>query len=389
MLLVFDSHPVQYRVPIWREMERLQPGSVHVVYATDCSVRGHADRGFGQTVAWDDPMLEGYPYTVLSCERGTPLSGWGSLTGEGVRRVLAEKQAKAVLLTGLKYRYDAIACLAARSRGIPLWLRCETQDAAFYRARLKSILRFLVYRGAYKAFDRFFYIGELNRKHYRAHGVAAKRLASARYCTVDRFTGMTDAEKAERRIACRSAADIADDALVVGFSGKLIPKKHPDILFGMLAHLPEELRRRVHLYFLGSGALEPSLCEAAAAAQGQWGVKTHFAGFVNQSGLANHYLAMDILVLPSRRQGETWGLVANEAMQAGCGVIVSDAVGCHADFQSWERFRVFPTGDAPRLAQAVTDLAAFPRSFSWARERLQADYSIEATAKAFLENLKC
>lgn len=103
MLLVFDSHPVQYRVPIWREMERLQPGSVHVVYATDCSVRGHADSGFGQTVAWDDPMPEGHASTVLGCERGTLLGGWGSLTGKAVGQVLAEKRPRAK--TGLKVKY--------------------------------------------------------------------------------------------------------------------------------------------------------------------------------------------------------------------------------------------------------------------------------------------
>jgi len=30
------------------------------------------------------------------------------------------------------------------------------------------------------------------------------------------------------------------------------------------------------------------------------------------------------MVLPSRRAGETWGLVVNEALQAGCAVIVSE-----------------------------------------------------------------
>ena len=43
--------------------------------------------------------------------------------------------------------------------------------------------------------------------------------------------------------------------------------------------------------------------------------------------------------------GETWGLVVNEALQAGCSVIVSDAVGCHADFKDWERVRVFSDGN--------------------------------------------
>ena len=90
-----------------------------------------------------------------------------------------------------------------------------------------------------------------------------------------------------------------------------------------------------------SGPLEPEMKVLSDEADKKYGVKSFYSGFINQSQLAGHYLAMDIMVLPSRRMGETWGLVANEAMQAGCGVIVSDAVGCSEDFKSWERFRVF------------------------------------------------
>ena len=87
-LLVFDSHPVQYRAPVWQAIEKIRPGSLHVVYASDCSVRGHNDEGFGQAFAWDEPMMSGYNNTVLNCEKGVPLSKWGSLTGKGVRDML-------------------------------------------------------------------------------------------------------------------------------------------------------------------------------------------------------------------------------------------------------------------------------------------------------------
>lgn len=96
---------------------------------------------------------------------------------------------------------------------------------------------------------------------------------------------------------------------------------------------------------------------------------------------------MDLLVLPSRRMGETWGLVANEAMQGGCGVIVSNAVGCGADFAGWERFRIFPEEDAKALAAQVSGLASLPRSFDWAQAGLKA-YSLEAVADALLAELQ-
>lgn len=378
---------MQYRVPVWQEMQRLAPGSVHVVYATDCSVRGHHDDGFGQCVAWDEPLLSGYDNTVLNCEHGKPLSGWASLSGRGVRGAFRGLRPTAVLLTGLNYKYDLHALGESVRRRIPVWLRCETQDDALPRAWMKSAVRSGLYRGIYNAISRAFYIGELNRRHYRRHGVGGHRLRPARYCTVDRFRCIDATAKQRIRQQARHDRAIGNDDYVVGFCGKLIPKKNPDLLFEMASSLPEELRRRTVLYFVGSGELENDLQSAAKETLSKLQVRSHFEGFVNQSELGQHYLAMDSLVLPSRRMGETWGLVANEALQAGCSVAVSDAVGCGGDFGSWERFRIFQQQDARDLARSVGELAAFPRDFDWARTQL-SDYRIEATAEALLAELQ-
>ncbi|GAB3904396.1 hypothetical protein GCM10028803_33780 [Larkinella knui] len=329
-------------------------------------------------------MLEGYDYTVLNCEKGKPLSGWGSLTGRGVGKIIDELKPEAILLTGLNYRYDLMAYVEANRRGIPLWLRCETQDEAVTRSRSKSTVRTLMYRVTYKKFDRIYYIGELNRRHYLKHGVPKEKLYPAFYGTIDRFESMSDAEKELMRTLSRAKTGILTTDFVIGFSGKLIQKKNPEILYKMLKSLPEALRSRTWLYFLGSGELEPKLHTEAQKALSEFNVRTHFAGFANQSQLPAHYLAMDVLVLPSRRMGETWGLVANEAMQAGCGVVVSDAVGCHVDFKPLERFKVFKEGDPVDLAEAITALSTFPRSFGWPRHQLE-NYSIKSTANALIE----
>jgi len=385
-LLVFDSHPVQYRAPIWQTIEKMQPGILHVVYASDCSIRGYADKGFGHSFAWDEPMLTGYTNTILNCEKGTPLSGWGSITGKGVKKIIDEVKPTAILLTGLNYKYDLVAYLIALQKGIPVWLRCETQDEALKRSPFKSFIRKIIWIMAYSGLKKAFFIGELNKQHYLRHGVNSSKLKHAGYGTTDRFTNFSEQHKIELRNNARNNAGIEPNALVIGFSGKFIPKKNPDILFTMLQYLPSEVLKRVHLYFMGSGELEPELKNMAAMALEQYGVKTFFPGFINQSQLAAHYLAMDIMVLPSRRMGETWGLVANEAMQAGCAVIVSDAVGSGADFKLWERFRIFKEADAMALASAVNELCPFIRNFEWAKAGLD-NYSIKSIAAAFLSEL--
>jgi glycosyltransferase involved in cell wall biosynthesis len=94
-----------------------------------------------------------------------------------------------------------------------------------------------------------------------------------------------------------------------------------------------------------------------------------------------------MVVLPSRREGETWGLVVNEALQAGCAVAVSDAVGCAVEFGQWERVRVVPQGNAEALARALEQLAVFPRKFNWAREGMNS-YSTERAAEGLAAEIR-
>jgi glycosyltransferase involved in cell wall biosynthesis len=59
-------------------------------------------------------------------------------------------------------------------------------------------------------------------------------------------------------------------------------------------------------------------------------VRARFIGFRNQTQLSPYYHAADLLILPSL-EGETWGLVVNEALHHGLPCVVSDAVGCAPD----------------------------------------------------------
>ena len=127
LLLVFDSHPVQYKAPVYQQLARLLPGALTVVYATDCSVRGHRDRDFGQIVAWDTPLLDGYDHIILNNERGLPLQGFRSLTGRGIFKLLRQLKPKAVLISQFLYEADMVTYLSCLALRIPIWIRHETR----------------------------------------------------------------------------------------------------------------------------------------------------------------------------------------------------------------------------------------------------------------------
>jgi glycosyltransferase involved in cell wall biosynthesis len=376
-LIVIDSHPVQYKAPMYQELARLKPGAIKVIYSTDCSMRGHRDRDFGQIVAWDTPLLEGYEYLVLNNERGVPLQGFRSLTGRGVFRLLKRERPTAVLVSQFLYEADLVTCLSCLLLRIPIWIRHETQDEAFQRRPLKRILRSLAYRVIYRAVSHAFYIGQLNREHLLRHGMKETQISLAPYCVDSPFPKMSLESKRAGRSEVRARLGIGDGETVVLFSGKLIPKKAPDLILKAFRMLSAGRQATTRILFLGSGEMLEELKKEAEQFPG----RVIFAGFVNQRDIPGYYAAADLLVLPSRRMGETWGLVVNEALHAGCGVIVSEAVGSHREFGTWERVRVIKEEDAAACAKAIEELARFPRSFDWCEKRME-NYSVHAAAAA-------
>jgi len=226
-----------------------------------------------------------------------------------------------------------------------------------------------------------FYIGSLNREHLLRYGIKPENTSLAPYASP--LTFPTDnATKQRLRDEMRAKLGIQSDQIMLLFSGKLIDKKNPLLILTALGLLPADLAKRIRVVYVGSGELEPALRSEAQKFPGQ----VHFAGFVNQSEMAAHYLAADILALPSRRMGETWGLVVNEALGAGCGVIMTNAVGCFRDFSNSERVRVIPDNSSNACAQAIIGLAKMPRSFDWSAE-FNATYSIENAAQGLARQI--
>lgn len=378
---ILDTHPVQYRAPVYRELERLSPGNIKVLYASDFSVRGYQDAEFGVKLAWDVPLLEGYESVTLGSGSSRSWAACRALV-----RYLWRTRPAAVFLTDMHGRFYWTGWFTALILGSKLCLRAETQDQAYRRSPLKALLRGLYYRFAYLPLARVFYIGQLNRDHYLCHGVPARKLVRSPYATVDGVAAFTDAEKLGERARLRERFEIAANDFVVAFFGKLIPKKNPDLLLEAVGRLESDLRRRIVVLYVGSGELEVELKAKAAAEASAGGARTVMAGFVNQSVLTAYYLAADVVALPSRQAGETWGLVVNEALQAGCAVVVSRAVGCAVEFAPLARVSVIEIGDAAGLAAAITREAGRPRDFDWARETMR-EYSIEMAARSLAAEL--
>lgn len=354
-LAVVISHPIQYYAPWFRELTR-QPGLLlQVFYLWDFGVSRQRDRGFGQQIQWDVPLLEGYDHTfVANAARDPGTHHVAGLDNPSLVVDLLRWGPDAVLLFGYAYRSHLRLLLDPRLWGVPLMLRGDSHQLA-PRMGLKPLLAQLLRNLLFRRFAAGLPVGQANAIWMSHSGIPRQRQFLAPHA-VDNARFQVAASEAEAAaLQWREQLGIPLQAPVVLFAGKFEGKKRPlDLLqaFAALRH-PSAV-----LVFVGAGALEHELKrQAASLGPG----RVIFEGFQNQSAMPRTYALADLVLLPSYGAGETWGLCINEAMNLARPVIVSSHVGCGPDLviqgqTGW----IVPAGDGEALRAALSDALSNP-----------------------------
>ncbi len=264
------------------------------------------------------------------------------------------------------------AIRAARKLGIRTWMRGDSNDLKMDSMVKRLVKRPLLSRVLGQV-DEFLCIGCANRRLYESYGVGRARCHSTPHCVDnDRFSRQA-ADLRPRRAEVRRQWNVPEDAFCVLFCGKYIPKKRPLDLVEAARQLvaSAESLPKLHLLFVGDGDLKGQIkrgCQLAFDAENEaLSVRyegkrptASFVGFLNQSTIVEAYVAADVLVLPSD-SGETWGLVANEAMSCGTPAIVSDLCGCAEDLVALlDRRLVFRCGAQDDLAASIRHVMMRP-----------------------------
>ena len=65
-LAVVVSHPIQYYAPWFAHLAAEPDLTLHVFHLWDFGTHQRFDPGFGQTLQWDVPLLEGYPSSFVA-----------------------------------------------------------------------------------------------------------------------------------------------------------------------------------------------------------------------------------------------------------------------------------------------------------------------------------
>jgi glycosyltransferase involved in cell wall biosynthesis len=357
-----------------------------VFYLWDFGVVETKDPGFGITLEWDIPLLEGYPYSFIRNISKDPGNHHflGYINPSLSARVVSWKPDVIFLMN---YAFLSYFLLLAdpRTWGLPILFRGDSHDIG-RRGTLWISLSKLIRRIVFARFSAFLDVGENNRAYIISSGVPRSKLFRSPHAIDNcRFQEARPAALREAQIL-RSKLAVGADQVLIAFVGKLIAIKRPFDLLQAFSMLPQDLRARAALLFVGEGKLKSELRSASRASRLE---NVNFLDFQNQSAMPSIYAAADLLVLPS--QNETWGLVVNEAMNLSCPAVVSDHVGCSPDLILPDRTGwIFPTGNVQALRdclhRAISDPSQLKQMGMNAAKHISA-FSYDAASAGLMDAL--
>lgn len=350
-IAIIATHPIQYQAPWYRALAESSEIEAEVFFCHKATPQEQADAGFGVTFDWDTSLLEGYPHRFMSNVAKIPtIATFAGLDTPEIKEIIARMRYDAVVVHGWNYKAAWQAIRTCWQTKTPIMVRGDSHLLT-YRHPLKKKLKRLVYRKFIPKFDACLAVGELSRDYYLYYGARADRVFIVPHVIDERSFKSDMAYLSERRKVLRGQWQLEDGAAVFLFAGKFIEQKRPlDFLRAIRIAVTSGVP--IMGLMVGDGPLRGA-CEKYAVEKK---IPVHFTGFLNQSEIASAYIASDVLVMTS--EGETWGLVVNEAMICGRPCVVSDAVGCWPDMiLPGETGAVFPKGDVGALGTLMVELS--------------------------------
>lgn len=352
------SHPIQYQAPLLRYIVANTEIELTAFFLSDFSVRGYKDEGFGTTVQWDVPLLEGYPSQVLPAlgdnQRLTPLRPFVY----GLSRFLKAGRFDALWLHGYAHQANLRALLVAKSLGMKVFLRTDSQLASSTSHPLKGWVKARLLRRLFKSVDGFLVAGALNRDYFRHYGVPDSKMFLLPFAVDnDFFQRQADLARSGRE-RLRAALGLSPGRPIILFASKFLRRKRAGELLEAYRRLSPDGTAEPHPYLLFVGDGEQKAEVEAEALRLGWS-SVRLLGFKNQTELPPLLDLCDVFVLPA--DSEPWGLIVNEVMNAAKPVIVTDEVGAAPDLvHEGENGYVVPVGDIAALASRLRAITEDP-----------------------------
>ncbi len=349
-LLIVTSHPIQYNAPLFKLLSGRKKVQVKVFYTWSQSNADVYDPGFQKFRTWDIPLLEGYDYSFIKNRSVVPGSHhFKGIDNPELLKKVDEYDPDAILVFGWSFKSHLKLIRYYKGRKKILFRGDSTLLDEPKGFSVKKIIRKIALTWIYRHVDLVLYVGQANRDYYIKYGLKEDQLIFAPHAIDNARFSEPDETFHGQALQMRMQLGIPGNDLVFLFAGKLEPKKDPEFLIQAFLEINQP---GCHLVIAGNGILEPVLKSKYAKIK-----NLHFLEFQNQSQMPVVYRLGDVVVLPSKGPGETWGLAVNEAMACRKPVLVSDRCGCACDLvKNGANGFVFMSGDMQDLKLKLNQL---------------------------------
>lgn len=348
-LAVVTTHPIQYNAPWFQLLAQEENIDLKIFYTWSQTSEKVKDKTFGREIKWDIPLLEGYNYEFVENVSKNPNSShFSGIDNPDLIHKLKQFLPDTILVFGWSFK-SHLKVLRHFHGKTPLWFRGDS-TLIDEKAGLKTILRRLILTWVYRHVDKVLYVGQANKAYFLKHGIQEKQLIHAPHAIDNkRFNDEKNNDNYDKKaLDWRENLGYKNTEILVLFAGKFEEKKQPDLLAKAVIVANKNRQQKVHLLLVGNGPLEDEL---KLKYKNEPYIK--FLPFQNQSMMPIVYRLGDVLCLPSRGPGETWGLAVNESMASGRSVIVSDKVGCAADLVKHSNSKIFPFNNLHSLSNIL------------------------------------
>ncbi len=173
-----------------------------------------------------------------------------------------------------------------------------------------------------------------------------------------------------------------DGGPIIGFSGRFVQEKRPDLLIRSLEVINKQYPN-ARVVFAGQYDIRyEDTWERNKALVEQYRDQLIFLGVItSREAMANFYAALDVLVLPS--DTECFALVQVEAMLCGTPVVMTDTPGGRVPVTVTSMGKIVPRGDWREIGCAVLEILADPDAFRKPREVIEAAFNFEETINRY------
>ena len=335
-ILYILPHPIQYQTPL---INYLSANGIDIIvgYKSNISSKSFYDDGFQKKIKWGKNILKGHDYFFNKDSKNI----FSSIFDQKIIKIiLSDKEIKFIWVHGSKNIFNILIILISKLLNKKVFLReentLESKKRNFINIFLNKIFYFLIN----PFIDQYLAIGKKNYKYYIFNNINKKKIRFVPYVVDNNFFSSDNFIKKTYK------------EINFLFVGKFHKNKGIRVLleaFKEISSKNKKILNKIKLKLVGHGILFNEIKKYILNEKLKFIKLTNFQ---SQKKLKYIYQKTDILILPSIY--EPWGLVINEALNAGNAIICSDRVGAVGDLViNNKNGFIFKSNDKKSLIESI------------------------------------